>query len=491
MNARLLKRNISTDAPIEPPKRPKLRKPLDTRYETPHPSLLSSDSAFKLPSSVGPAESPSKFSPIPSTKRTHRRTSSTNLKENASVLQTSSPFPQPKQRYRRVKKYGKASRRRPVTLESPFNSCSSSASSASSPESLPNPRTLSDLRLNTNISRQASHSTVSSPILVESPIRLRRPSAPTPPRISSWNYVPSHTVSAIDLHAPPSDPEFHLDADLPPDAFYPIVRPSPNHSQLDFNRPPSQLSMYDYNRSVTLEDAMDVDKADPDAFFSDVRGTSTPFKHLGSLGVTDRRFGGTMDPTAFTGSALSLQSAAEFPDTDTDSDPDGCSDEDMEASRPFRLLQQAWKNKSKARSGYVTPSEDSDEEMGPRSPWISDSLISPPKTADWALVPGNPKHSAYKQAGSADPDDDMAMDEEQRIPEQVLEGLLDNLMIGKLPTRSVSHSQSSNCYQRNPMKVSTLLLTILNRNAFVSRFEPALSILRFRLPFLSSTRRLQ
>ncbi|KAF5384625.1 hypothetical protein D9757_007511 [Collybiopsis confluens] len=420
MKTRLLKRNVSLDATKEPPKKPRLRKPLDTRYETPYPSGLGSDSLYKLPSSVGSVESPSKFSPIPSARRPHRRTSSTNLKENVLVPQNS-PFPQSKPRQHRIKKYGKSSKRRPLTLESPFNSCSSSPSSTSSPDSCQDIHTL------THSSRIVSHSTASSPV-PGSPTRVRRPSVPTPPRISSWNYISSHTVSAVDLHAAPSNnPESRIDTS--PNAFYPVVRPSPNHSQMDFNRPPSQLSLYDYNCSGTL-DSMAVDGADnEDPFFADVRGTSTPFNHLGSLGATERRFGGTVDPSALSASSRILSSTALCPDTDTDSDPDGCSDEDADATRPFQLLQLAWKKKSKARSGYITPAEDSDEEMRPRSPWINDSLISPPKTCEWNLIQGNPEDSAYKKVNAEESSDDMEVDEDQRLPEPILERLLDNLMI--------------------------------------------------------------
>lgn len=414
--------DAQSDAPA---KKTRTRKPLDTRYETPHPSLLSESQAYKLPSSVGSYLSPSKFSPIPkgsSTRHTHRRTSSTNLKENASVTASYSPFP--RKQPQNTKKYGKSRRSRrkrvAVPLESPFNS-SGSASSASSPGTGP------------NISRLASQSATNLPDSIESPVKTRRPSAPTPPRLSDWKYFPTHTVSALDLRSPIVDS--HLDADLPPNAFLSFARPSSNHSQPDFNRPPSQLSMYDYNSAAVYDDKpMDIDNIDSanhDAFFMGVRGTSTPFKHLGSLNPHDRQVGGAMDHTALTRSAL-LQSIA---GTETDTDCDSCGfdsdDEDMDSKRPnhfFRRLKLTSMNRSKTGSGYVTPDDSGDEKICPRSPWINDSLISPPKTIDWQLVPKHSENDAYKHA---DGRYDVLMDGEERVPEHVLEGLFDKLILGE------------------------------------------------------------
>ncbi|KAJ3849610.1 hypothetical protein EV368DRAFT_67302 [Lentinula lateritia] len=396
-----LKRNISLDAQQDPPiKKPKMRKPLETRYQTPYPSALSESQVYQLPSSIGPYLSPSKFSPIPKAhlQRNHRRTSSTNLKENASVL--CSPFPKGKHP-QKLKKYGKAAKRTskkrvdPRANGTPSDSCSSSASS---PDRRNQELTLAEKIHNSSIPRsRASQSTTNSP--AETTTRVRRPSAPTPPKKFGWkDLVPTHPV---DPRVPIShNPQSHFD----PDANE-FIRPSPNHSQLDFNRPPSQLSLYDYNRSVTYHD-MDVDdvaSTDQDAFFTDVQGTSTPFKNLSSLSVADRRFGGTVDPAALSGSALSfLQSNIDGQETDTDNDSCGFdSDEAIDDPGPhgsFRALKLASRNKSKSGSGYITPSCDSgDEEMGRRSPWISDSLISPPKTIDWKLVPQQTEDGAYNQ----------------------------------------------------------------------------------------------
>ncbi|KAJ3777647.1 hypothetical protein FB446DRAFT_841425 [Lentinula raphanica] len=439
MNTRQkLKRNISMDAPKDSPiKKPKTRKPLDTRYETPHSSVLSESLVFKLPSSVGPYLSPSKFSPIPkfSSQRNHRRTSSTNLKENASVLH--SPFPKGKHP-QKLKKYGKAARRANrtrvdvhETSRNPSDSCSSSASSPSSHEEASN----SAQKIhNLTISRsRVSQSTSNSP--ADSPTRTRRPSAPTPPKKTDWkNYVSNHTVSSVDLRAPSvaGHPESHFPES---DVF---IRPSPNHSQVDFNRPPSQLSMYDYNSSATYDDNMEVDDApfttSQDAFFTDVQGTSTPFKNLGSFNAFDRRFGGNVDPAALSRSAF-LQS--NFDGQDTDTDNDSCrfdSDEDMDHSRPFRALQLASRTRSKSGSGYITPSDDSgDEEICGRRMWVEDSLISPPKTVDWKLCPPPTEDDAYKQITS---ENAMVTDGEHHKPEHALQDLFDNMILGGLTCSS-------------------------------------------------------
>ncbi|KAJ3986259.1 hypothetical protein F5890DRAFT_1009672 [Lentinula detonsa] len=429
MNTRQkLKRNTSIDAAKDPPvKKPKIRKPLDTRYETPHSSLSESQAAFKLPSSVGPYLSPSKFSPIPKLpQRTHRRTSSTNLKENASLLY--SPFTGKGKRPQQLKKYGKAAQRanrKIVNSRNPSDSCSSSASSPTSREDEPN---LADNIHNFNISRsRVSQSTTNSP--AESPTRMRRPSAPTPPSKSDWkNYMSTHTMSsAVDLRAPiVGYPESYF-ADSND-----FIRPLPNHSQLNFNRPPSQLSLYDYNSSVTYNDNMEVDKvADRDAFFTDVQGTSTPFKNFGSLDVADRRFGGTVDPAVLSGSSL-LQS--DFDEQETDTDNDSCrfdSDVEMDTSahfKPFQALQLASRNKSKSRSGYITPSDDSDDEdMCRRSAWIDDSLISPPKTVDWKKCPPPAEDDAYMHINSEN-----VMGEEYRKREHALQDLFDNMILSML-----------------------------------------------------------
>ncbi|KAJ4470143.1 hypothetical protein J3R30DRAFT_1230318 [Lentinula aciculospora] len=411
-----------------------MRKPLDTRYETPHPSALSETQVYKLPSSVGPYLSPSKFSPIPkvTSQRSHRRTSSTNLKENASVLY--SPFPKGNHP-QKLKKYGKLAKRvakkRAGSGRNNENPSDSHYSSASSPDPHKQEPTYTEKPYSPNIPRmRVSQSTANSP--TESPTRARRPSAPTPPRKFDWkHYVPAYTMSSVDLRAPIAGyPESHFDVD--PIEF---IRPSPNHSQLDFNRPPSQLSLYDYNNGSTHNNNMQVDDiilANQDAFFTDVRSTSTPFKNLGSLNTADRRFGGTVDPAALSGSAL-LQSNRDGQETETDNDSCGSdSDEYMRESKPrksFRALKLASRNRSQLSGGYITPSDDSgDEEMRRRSLWISDSLISPPKTVDWKSVPQQPEADAYSHPDNRD---DMVTDEDERISEHALQDLFDDLIFSR------------------------------------------------------------
>ncbi|KAF7292013.1 hypothetical protein MIND_01227000 [Mycena indigotica] len=271
--------------------------PTSSAFETPHPSVLTEEQKFKLKSSrpVNPDEV-SPFVPPPRT--LHSRTSSRNHKENATTRRTNN-----KSKF----------------LDSPFNSRPGSAAvspqkTISSPEKQTFKRTLSDTNYNPNV--QQSASTANSP--THNHNRLRRPSAPSPPRPADWlhhDYMLSNLD--IELHNAFSNP-----------FFFP--------TDVDFNRPPSSLSMY----------------GDCEHFFDDVQGESTPARTY----------------------------RAPPPNFDTDEDVfDDVMDVDPTTSTGPKLRD--------------IPRE--------RSPWLSDSLISPPNSQEWNKSP------RYTQSPAKDHDFDM------------------------------------------------------------------------------------
>ncbi|KAG7093534.1 hypothetical protein E1B28_007206 [Marasmius oreades] len=390
MSTRKLKRNISNDPNNDygshfALKKPKIRKPLlqhTDAYETPHPTALSQSEVYKLPSSVGERMSPSKFSPIPKAVQVQAKTSSTNLKENAS---TASPFN--KDRYPMNKKYGSKKQKKQkanpnLALESPFYPSSPAA------VSLRKETTQAGLEKLLTFTQGSE----SPPAVLKPKSTARRPSAPTPPRKSDWKEIkvgiPTNG-SAVDL--------LHDDNNVVKSkstaitaATEDVFHRAPNFASINFNRPPSQLSLYDYNRSITYSP-----ERGGDEFFSNIRGESTPFNN-------DKR-------PPLSANTRSLRSSHVNPVSDTDTDSDSCegggafhdsdSDFDMGTERNDSLFP-SLKLASRARarsngSGYVTPSEDDEEDhdgslprLGvPRSPWINDSLISAPDTRDWRLPP--------------------------------------------------------------------------------------------------------
>ncbi|KAI3619861.1 hypothetical protein WG66_002746 [Moniliophthora roreri] len=338
-----LKRNISTEPQNDSAlKKPKIRnKNALHAYETPHPTMQSQSEVYKLPSSVGSHVSPSDFSPI---LKPSRKATSTNLKENSTVAGSS--FTRDRFTQKRYGKNRTRSRVRPAALESPF--CSAN----------PSPEQVSASAI------QSDSPTLAS----ESPQKTRRPSAPTPPRLSDWKYNPSNTVSAVDLPAlkhPKAQPKA-------PDSLS-IFHRSPSHT-IDFNRPPSQLSLYDYNRSTTYEPSLSL-PSNNEEFSRNIQSSSTPFK----LSFPFRSPGGKL-----------YSSRAAVSDTDTDSDScgwDSGSDRmDTASDSIFRSLRLAARN----RTGYTTPSpehSEDEERTRPRSPWIEDSLISAPNSMEWQAPP--------------------------------------------------------------------------------------------------------
>ncbi|KAK0444853.1 hypothetical protein EV421DRAFT_375857 [Armillaria borealis] len=267
-------------------------------YETPFPNPSSDNLAYKLPSSAPRAGDTGKFSPVPAP--SVRRTSSRNLKEN------------------RVKSKSKSrsrSKSRKGVLESPFPIF---ARDAEVPSRFPK-RTLSDkFQPNIPIPQQSQSTTTSPQPQFE---RRRRPSVPTPPR--------TH-ISFLD-----ADVKHHGMGNIE----FSIASP-----EVDFNRPPSQLSLYDGA-----------------GMFADVQFVSTPFRFA--------RYGeGTIDPR--------LLSKRDNPLSDTDTDEEG------PITSPYKHLKRSLR-KRQMSAGYMTPDE---EETG----WISDSLISPPTRGDVEMADPEP-----------------------------------------------------------------------------------------------------
>jgi hypothetical protein len=405
----MLKRNISTEPQNDTAfKKPKVRKPLQDQakyaYETPHPTAQSQSEVYKLPSSVGPNVSPSDFSPIPRPSNPRRGISSTNLKENTTTV---SPFT--KERFSQ-KKYGKNRTRARAALESPFESAN--VSPANSPASKP--------------AEQTDSPTLTEHFPIDSLPKPRRPSAPTPPRFSDWNYNPSNTVSAVDLPALKNQNSF-AQANADDEPHDSIFSRSPSHA-IDFNRPPSQLSLYDYNRTIAYDSFVDAPMesfgSSNDDFSRNIAAASTPFK----LSLPPKSFrspGGKL--------YSSYNSRLAVSDTDTDSDPCNWDSDDGTTTNDsiFRSLKLVSRSRARSGSGFTTPSpeESEDEEMShyqERSTWVEDSLISAPNTMEWKIRSRNARSDAFVHR---DPDVDMAIDEKEGVQGR-LEGMFDNLMIG-------------------------------------------------------------
>ncbi|KAK7060804.1 hypothetical protein VNI00_000537 [Paramarasmius palmivorus] len=416
----MLKRNISTEPQNDTAfKKPKIRKPLQSQakyaYETPHPTAQSQSEVYKLPSSVGSHVSPSDFSPIPKPSNPRRGISSTNLKENTT---TGNPFI--KERFSQ-KKYGKNRTRARAALESPFGSATASPenTSASKP------------------AEQTDSPTLTEHFPIDSLPKPRRPSAPTPPRFSDWNYNPSNTVSAVDLPALKNQNSFaQTNADDEPHDS--IFSRSPSHA-IDFNRPPSQLSLYDYTRTIAYDSSADTPMesfgSSNDDFSRNIAAASTPFK----LSLPPKSFrspGGKLYSSYHSRLAVS--------DTETDSDPcDWDSDDGTTTNGSiFRSLKMVSRSRARSGSGFTTPSpEDSeDEEMShyqDRSTWVEDSLISAPDTMEWKIRPRNARSDAFMRRVDGNLDVDMTNDEKEGVKGR-LEGMFDNLMIAsdELKTRN-------------------------------------------------------
>ncbi|KAL0566070.1 hypothetical protein V5O48_015946 [Marasmius crinis-equi] len=427
MSTRQLKRNISNDPQNDPTfKKPKTRKnPLQSKfpshfYETPHPTSQSQSEVYKLPSSVGEPVSPSDFSPIP--KKTVRKTSSTNLKENAGK----SPFG--KERFNK-KKYGKSKNQKAISraLESPFIPSSPVAGGGPDEELFKksmNQHVLSSTGHDPNV---PAHTAQIPARIHVSPFKSRRPSAPTPPRKSDWDFVQTNNGSAVDLGLGDTTVSGQAQ-NFNDQEGVGFGFPRSSNRSIDFNRPPSQLSLYDYNRSATYDDPP---REEQEGFFAGIRDESTPFK-LPSFfdSQAQARGAGVLGALPLTSRQL-----REVSDTDTDSDSCGWDSDEQENMRSktgsdsiFQSLKLASRTRARSSdgSGYVTPSaEDSeDDEDTQRSPWIEDSLISAPNTRDWRAMP---LRRGYMRDVQGEKDVEMA---DGDVPESLLQGISHSLNLG-------------------------------------------------------------
>ena len=407
-------------------------------YETPHPTSQSQSEVYKLPSSAGEPISPSDFSPIPT--KTFGNISSTDLKENAGR----SLFAREKFN---KKKYGKnRSQRGPSrALESPFIPSFPASGDVDADDELnenANTRVLSDTYCE-NLLGLSSGNQIPTRI-PESPIKSRRPSAPTPPRISEWRFTQNNNASSVDLRLGDASGGGLAQSFSEQEKGGFGFQRDPKYS-IDFNRPPSQLSLYDYNGSLTYNSSPP--QEDQDSFSTGIRNESTPFKHpsLFNPPGNPQAQVGAAPRLVLGGSALStlIPLSREMRDvvSDTDTDSDSCSwdsDEDMDQSSArsgipgdstFQSLKLASRTRARSSdgSGYVTPSaEDSedDENDRPRSPWVEDSLISAPDTRDWRALP---RKDGYMRDMKAQRDIEMADEED---PESSLGSIFDSLIIG-------------------------------------------------------------
>jgi hypothetical protein len=365
--------------------------PINHNYDvqTPHPTLLAESQRFKLESSRGLPLSPNhEFSPVPlalpqnnfsparqSRPRSHgttthansalyRRTSSSNLKENA--IQSSSRS-RPKspvsgcdlvlRNARRITRSKSKQSALKLPLASPFASKPASPNdSPKFPQSYDPPmkprskvtkinamnpkRALSDTRFNPNLPSQAqAQSTVNSPTQTEIEVtKLRRPSAPSAtthrPDVASW-FASSNPGSASKL-------DLNFNVVHSPSMF--------NHDGaagrafgVDFNRPPSQLSY----TSAYNED-----------FFGDAQGISTP------SGLKTRSGGHAL---LFRSGNDSMES------TDSENSDNGTELRKGRLRPLLRSLSQANAPGTPVNPPLLRPLPDQT-----KSPWSSDSLISPP-----------------------------------------------------------------------------------------------------------------
>lgn len=357
--------------------------PLNQNYDlqTPHPTLLTESQIFKLESSRGLLLSPNhQYSPVPlaqpprnspparhsrpssndanmrQNRALSRRTSSSNLKENANRASSKSRHKSPvagndpdSQRFLTTRpKLKHAALKAP--LASPFTSkpaspyVSPKVSSPHDPQMKSRPkitkinamkakRTLSDTHYNPNLpshdqTKVQAQSTVNSPTQAEREIaKIRRPSAPSAtahrPDVASW-FVSSNPLAI-------SKPDTTASGLVHP----PLVHAG-RASGVDFNRPPSQLSY-----SSTYDED----------FFGDALGISTPF------GLKTRAGGQAL---LFRAGNDSLES--------TDSEGD-----DELGNGRLRYMLHSLTKSSKPGTPVKNPLS---EQI--KSPWLSDSLISPP-----------------------------------------------------------------------------------------------------------------
>lgn len=467
MNTRLrLKRGISAGSSEvnmvgSPFKKIKLRA---GKYETPHPTASSQEEVYKLPSSVGAADDDDNLSPVPT-----RRTSSNGLKENA--------INRPTKTYKSRSRSAKDNDR---NLASPFhsrpnstgtsphknhNNSSSNVTKLKLKDRMRGKRTLSDKQYNPNLPRgglgdqgalkksqsKQSLRTTNSPRgyfpVQFSPNKPRRPSAPTPPRTSTW--VHTEDYHGFSGTAGTGTAQNIMNGALGDTFYAEFFAHGSGLGNVDFNRPPSQLSLYDYNGHSTLDFDLDLDKsALSEGFFANAQGISTPFRVASATatGTKTRKL-------KHEGSDGISRSITYDYETDTDSEEENADDPGCNTSLGISSSLASRKPTPfyRAGSGYITPANQSEDEGDvtysqggranhsgsrrvERSPWISDSLISPPGSMEWNMKKDEDGEDAYMRV---DGEKDAVMDDGNReedenmedVSEEVLEEMFDSLII--------------------------------------------------------------
>ncbi|KAJ7484261.1 hypothetical protein FB451DRAFT_1435498 [Mycena latifolia] len=197
--------------------------------DTSNLSELSVEQMLKVNSS---SANPNQFSPLPLARRVISRTASGSLKENASP-----PM------HRKSKDLGSPFNSHPSSTTSPHKVPPARLSSNAPEHSIQKSfkRAPSDINYNPNVPQSAA--ATNSPRHTHSPARMRRPSAPSPPRPNHW--IPNPFTFNF--------PTTHTN---------PFSLPSTSNA-VDSNPPPLAFSFYDDLES---------------RFFDDAQGSSTPAK---------------------------------------------------------------------------------------------------------------------------------------------------------------------------------------------------------------------
>ncbi|KAL1742123.1 hypothetical protein HDZ31DRAFT_66270 [Schizophyllum fasciatum] len=351
---------------------------LSDMYTTPHPSILADSVKFKLQSSKGNTVTPERFSPAPTARRVLSRASSANLKENQSTRRSRS--------------------RRDSILDSPFSSRPASrnvspdkggkvplAPKLSLATSLPRDfeRSQSDTASKLGSKKALiSQSTTASPSHASGQTSLhqaRRPSAPEPPRPSFGNT----SLTSLDLPSAFPAPldhfgfEYGFGLGFSDPETLPLFQP--RDIEIDFNRPPSQLSIY----------GLDYDSDD------DYIGTTGDAPRAVSTPATTHVFGGRLSALQnYRPSSPSAASSSAASSDDTIMSPG----HGLAKSQSVpNLHAQAQPNLSLYQSSAYAQNS--------RCHWSDDSLISPPKFSDY----GRPEADPFARVQT---EDERMMDDE-------------------------------------------------------------------------------
>ncbi|KAL1668880.1 hypothetical protein GGF50DRAFT_96083 [Schizophyllum commune] len=348
---------------------------LSDAYTTPHPSILAESVKFNLKSSRGNAVTPDYFSPAPPARRALSRASSANLKENQSTTRRSRS-------------------RRDSILDSPFSS--RPASRNTSPSKVPLAPKLS---LGPSLSRSqpenttkprpkkslVSQSTTTSPSRQDASSHIRRPSAPEPPRPSFVNA----SLSSLDL--PSAFPasldhlgfEYGFGLGFSDPETLPLFQP--RDIEIDFNRPPSQLSIYglDYDSDDEFRSPGDGPQA-----------VSTP-----AMTRTEHVFGGRL--SALQNYRPSSPSAASSDDTI------------MSPSHGLAKSQSVPNLHAQTQPNFATYQSPAYNQQSRQ--WSDDSLLSPPKFSDY----GNRDEDPFSRDAPMATDVPMVDDEDEELDDML------------------------------------------------------------------------